>query len=89
MPAQLDFEEPLSNKIEMIDQDNSKSFNANTALVLKTMNKEDQYIHLIPLDEIMCHFAPYCCHTTQTMVIKAGRMTVYAGMDQSSHPSYT
>ncbi len=33
-PAQFDFEEPLSNKIEMIDQGNSKTFNANTALVL-------------------------------------------------------
>jgi hypothetical protein len=52
-PAQLNFEEPLSNKIEMIDQGNSKSFNTNTALVLKTMNKEDRYSHLIPLDEIM------------------------------------
>jgi hypothetical protein len=72
-PAQLNFEEPLSNKIEMIDQGNSKSFNANTALVLKTMNKEDQHSHLIPLDEIMCPFSPYCRHTTQTMVIKAGK----------------
>ncbi len=34
------------------------------------MNKEDQYSHLIPHDEIMCHFSPYCRHTTQTMVIK-------------------
>ncbi len=42
-PAQLNFKEPLSNKIEMIEQGNSKSFNANTTLVLKTMNKEDQY----------------------------------------------
>jgi hypothetical protein len=72
-PAQLNFEEPLSNKIEMIDQGNLKSFNANTALVLKTMNKEDRCSHLIPLDEIMCHFSPYCCHTTQTMLIKAGK----------------
>ncbi len=72
-PAQLNFEEPLSNKIEMIDQGNSKSFNANTALVLKTMNKEDRYSPLIPLDEIMCRFSSYCCHTTQTMVIKAGK----------------
>ncbi len=39
-PAQLNFEEPLSNKIEMIDQGNSKSFNTNIALVLKTMNNE-------------------------------------------------
>ncbi len=38
-PAQFNFEEPLSNKIKMIDWGNSKSFNANTALVLKTMNK--------------------------------------------------
>jgi hypothetical protein len=63
-PAQLNFEESLSNKIEMIDQGNLKSFDANTILVLKTMNKEDRYSHLIPLDKIMCHFSPYCRHTT-------------------------
>ncbi len=72
-PAQFNFEEPLSNKIEMIDQGNSKSFNTNTALVLKTMNKEDRYSHLIPFDKIMCRFSLYCCHTTQTMVIKPGK----------------
>jgi hypothetical protein len=72
-PAQLNFEEPLSNKIKMIKCRNSKSFNKNTNLVLKTMNKEDWYSHLIPLDEIMCCFSPYCCHTTQTMVIKVGK----------------
>ncbi len=72
-PAQLDFKEPLSNKIKMIECGNSKSFHSNTALVLKTMNKEDWYSHLITLDEIMCHFSPYCRHTTQTMVIKAGK----------------
>ncbi len=70
-PSQLNFEEPLSNKIKMIKHGNSKNFNDNTALVLKTMNKEDRYSHLILLDEIMCHFSPYCRHTTQTMVIKA------------------
>jgi hypothetical protein len=72
-PAQLDFEEPLSNKIEMIECGNSKSINANTNLVLKTMNKEDRYSHLILLDKIMCRFFPYCRHTTQTMVIKMGK----------------
>ncbi len=74
-PAQLNFEEPLSNKIKMIEHGNSKSFNNNTNLVLKTMNKEDRYSHLIPLDEIMCCFSPYYCHTTQTMVIKTGSST--------------
>ncbi len=72
-PAQLNFKEPLSNKIKMIERGNSKSFYNNTALVLKRMNKEDRYSHLIPLDEIMCRFSPYCCHTTQTMVINAGK----------------
>jgi hypothetical protein len=57
-PAQLNFEEPLSNKIEMIERGNSKSLNNNTDLVLKTMNEEDRYSHLIPLDEIMCCFSP-------------------------------
>ncbi len=72
-PAQLNFEEPLSNKIKMIEHRNSKSFNNNTNLVLKTMNKEDRYSHLILLDEIMCLFSPYCRHTIQTMVIKVGK----------------
>jgi hypothetical protein len=62
-PAPLNFEEPLSNKIKMIKRGKSKSY---TNLVLKTMNKEDGYSHLIPLDEIMCRFSPYCRHTTQT-----------------------
>ncbi len=37
------------------------------------MNKEDRYSHLILLDEIMCRFSPYCCHTTQNMLIKVGK----------------
>jgi hypothetical protein len=49
-PAQLAFEEPLSNKIKMIEHGNSKRFHSNTNLVIKTMNKEDRYSHLIPLD---------------------------------------
>jgi hypothetical protein len=52
-PSQLNFGEPLSKKIEMIKCGNSKSLNNNTALVLKTNNKEDWYSHLVPLDEIV------------------------------------
>ena len=36
------------------------------------MNKEDRYSHILPLDELLCTFSPYCCHTTQTLVIKPG-----------------
>ena len=43
-PEELQFDEPLSKKLTMIEQGNSKSFNENPELVLKTMNKEDRYI---------------------------------------------
>jgi len=39
-PCELTFDEPLANKSLMIQQGNSKSFNKNPELVIKTMNKE-------------------------------------------------
>ena len=72
-PAELQFDEPLSNKLTMIEQGNSKSFNENPELVLKTMNKEDRYSHLLPLHELICKFSANCRHTTQTLVIKPGK----------------
>jgi hypothetical protein len=61
-PTQLNFKEPLSNKIKMIKCGNSKSFNNNATFSLKTINKENQYSHLISLDEIMCRFSPLSPH---------------------------
>ena len=49
-PCKLTLDEPLANKSLMIQRGNSKSFNKNPELVLKTMNKEDRYIHVLPLD---------------------------------------
>ena len=49
-PYELTFHEPLANKSLMIQQGNSKSFNNNPELALKTMNKEDRYSHVLPLD---------------------------------------
>ncbi len=37
------------------------------------MNKKDLYSHLVPMDKDICCWSPYCCHTTQTMVIKLGK----------------
>jgi hypothetical protein len=68
--AELTFKEPLSNKIKMISRGNSKSFNKNPEIVKKTMNKEDRYSHVVPLDILICLLLPYLRHTTQTMVIK-------------------
>ena len=72
-PAQLTFEGPLSIKLEFISRGNSKNFIANPKLVRKTMNKEDRYSHLVPMDPILCKFSPYLCHTTQSIVIKEGK----------------
>ena len=52
-PFELTFNEPLANKSVMIQQGNSKSFNKNLEVVLKTMNKEDHYSHILPLDELL------------------------------------
>ena len=62
-PYELQFDEPLDNKLEMIRRGNSRSFKDNIDLVLKTMNKEDRYSHVLPLDELLCTFSPYCRHT--------------------------
>jgi hypothetical protein len=40
-PAELMFTEPLDNKLKMIRQGNSKSFNDHPNLIRKAMNKED------------------------------------------------
>jgi len=71
--VELNFDEPLLNKLTMIKQGNSKSFNDNTELVLKTMNTEERYSHLLPLHKLICKFSPHCGHTTQTLVIKASK----------------
>jgi hypothetical protein len=72
-PSKLTFDEPLANKSMMIKRGNSNSFNENQALVLKTMNKEERYSHILPMDELLCTVSPHCRHTTQTLVIKAGK----------------
>jgi hypothetical protein len=72
-PAQLTFEEPSSNKLEFISCGNSKSFVENPQLVQKTMNKEDCYSHLSPMDPLLCKLSPYLCHTTQSIIIMDGK----------------
>jgi hypothetical protein len=69
-PAQLTFKEHLSNKLEFISHDNSKSFVENPQLVQKMMNKEDRYSHLVPMDPLLCKLSPYLRHTMQSIVIK-------------------
>jgi hypothetical protein len=72
--AELMFtEEPLDNKLKMIRQGNLKSFNDNPDLVRKAMNKDDQYSHLVPIDEDICRASAYLHQTIQTVVMKLGK----------------
>ncbi len=72
-PAELMFTEPLDNKLKMIRQQNLKSFNDNLNLARKAMNKEDQYSHLMPINEDICCTSAYLCHTIQTVIMKPGK----------------
>ncbi len=72
-PAELMFTEPLNNKLKMIRRGNSKSFNDNPNLVRKAMNKEDQYSHLVPINEDICRVSAYLHHDNQAVVMKLGK----------------
>lgn len=45
----------------------------NPDIVQKTLNKEDRYSHLLPIDALLCLFSPYLRHTAQGMVLKVGK----------------
>ena len=55
-PFELTFHESLTNKSVMIEQGDSKSFKKNPELVLETMNKDERYSHVLPLDKLLCTF---------------------------------
>jgi hypothetical protein len=72
-PAELTFDKPLSNKMEMISRGNSKSLNKNLEIGKKIMNKEGKFSHIVPLDILTCLLSPHLRHTMQTMVLKEGK----------------
>jgi hypothetical protein len=46
----------------MISRGNSKSFKDNPETVKKTMNKEDRYSHVVPLDIPICFINLFEAH---------------------------
>ncbi len=57
----------------MMERDNQKNFRDNPEIVRKTINKEDRYSHLIPMDPILCRLSPYLRHTSQGIILKEGK----------------
>ncbi len=64
--------------MEFISHGNYESFVENPQLVQKTMNKEDHYSHLVPMDPLLCKVFPYLRHTMQSIVIKDGKNNCFA-----------
>ncbi len=88
-PSQVRLTEPLANKLKMIERGNSAPFNENVELTSTAMNKEERNSHVIALDEDMCRLSPYCRHTAQTVIIKAGKTIESAGTRQRQERSTT
>jgi len=72
-PHKLMFEESFPSKQVMMERGNQKTFIDNPEIVRKTLNKEDRYSHLIPMDRIFCLLSPYLRHTSQGIILKEGK----------------
>jgi len=72
-PHKLMFEESFPSKQVMMEHGNQKTFIDNPEIVRKTLNKEDRYSHLIPMDRIFCLLSPYLRHTSQGIILKEGK----------------
>ena len=67
-PAKLQFTESSDSKLKIMRRGNQKNFVENPELVKKTLNKEDRYSHILPMDKQICRFSPYLRHTSQGIV---------------------
>jgi hypothetical protein len=72
-PSLVQWDEPSSNKFDLLRRGNQKSFDENVAIVDKTLNKEDKHSHLVSLQDWVVYFSPFCRHTSQGMVVKEGK----------------
>jgi len=72
-PHKLQFEESFASKQVIMMRGNQKNFVDHPDIVRKTLNKEDRYSHLIPIDRILCLLSPYLRHTSQGIIIKDGK----------------
>ena len=72
-PAELSFDEENQSRLRSLERGNQPTYLRNPTKVLKAINKEDKNSHLIPLDEDLAYFSPFCRHTPQGAIDKAGK----------------
>lgn len=72
-PSELVLFESSESKLAMIRRGNQKSFAEYPDIVTRTINKEERYSHILPMNEIICKLSPYVRHTSQGMVVKEGK----------------
>jgi hypothetical protein len=59
-----------AEKMKYLKRGNCPSVIANSEKVIKAMNKEDRYNHVIPVDQGFCRFSAFIHHVPQTMNTK-------------------
>jgi hypothetical protein len=62
-PVRISFEETSAMKASIFLKGNQATFKMYPEILTKTMNKEDRYSHLLPVNFWVLHFSPWCCHT--------------------------
>ncbi len=72
-PAEFSFEESNSSRLRSFERGNQPSYTRNMGKVKTALNKEDRYSHVLPIDEDLAYFSPYCRHTPQGAVDKPGK----------------
>jgi hypothetical protein len=72
-PSYINFEEASDMKSFIIEKWNQATCKMYPQTITKTMHKEDKHSHLLTVKLWVLHFLPWCCHTTQGILIKPGK----------------
>lgn len=86
-PAELSFEEENQSRLRSFERGNQPTYLRHPTKVLKAMNKEDKNSHVIPLDEDLAFFSPFCRHTPQGGIDKPSKSfrIVWDGSTKQRH----
>jgi hypothetical protein len=64
-PFEIDYEEDTAHKMEMLSRGNQKSFEDFPDIVEKTLNKEERFSHVLPVEDWTPAFSPFMRATPQ------------------------
>jgi hypothetical protein len=66
----MNIEDASDIKSFIIKKGNQAMFEMYPETVMKAMNKEETYSHLLPVNLLVLHFLPWCHHIAQGILTK-------------------